>query len=795
MNQDWTEKPDAHRALALQGDPRPAWLWADGGKELLWHNDAAELFGAKIKSSGLKRAEPAEPVKGQITRILRLGLLGQSTLSRMQFVAGRKPLSATCVCTSLDLGDERPALLVVGVDPIAEDIRAAAAPVPPHNEIPEAAVEEVTAEPEAEEVAPASEDEETVEEAPQEETAESAGSGLSALVSRLADSGALYEPLSEADDLPLPPEAIPERPTPPPETLPEEDEGEQSDWGEEASVDDTEVFTADADQDVSERAGLWQITGRGLTLPKATYAAEPPEHEETQAEPPEPEDRSARYNFEELARILNDRIGGDAEPQPSEPAEPAPEVPRETGSLVPLSDETLVLNRLPLGILIFRDQDILFANRALVDLTGYENATALRALGLATIFPTVDTSEPAGPVTQLVRRDGEKISVAARLQTVTWQGRNAFMLSARAQDGDALNEGEVKRFAQLAASLSGDLFLATDANGVITEVSTSGEDNDAPTLGMTLTTLIAPDAKADLNRFLELPARFAESRRPAVTLRGKNRGTRLKLFAQGRAGVVSGYFGILEMPETLGTAAHTGVPTATLSRISREVRRPLNTISGFAELIAAQAFGPIANPRYLEYARDIKAAGQAIGDLADELDDFVRLANGEMQLSPADIDLATLLADCLVRVRGHAGSARVLLRSAVSERLPYVRADEGTLKQTILNMLASAIAQSGEGSKVVLSAQREPDGAVSIHVRDAAKSPNALTEQFVVFRDGQDKNGSARVPVRSSIGLTLTRSLAAVNACSLNLAPASETGTLMTLSIPATLVVNQPGAS
>ncbi|MCD7059193.1 sensor histidine kinase [Pelagibacterium xiamenense] len=791
MKQDWTEKPDAQRALALQDDPRPAWLWAEGGKSLLWHNDAAALFGAKLKSSGLKRAEAAQPIKGQITRILRLGLMGQSTLSRMQFVAGSKPLSATCVCTPLALADAGgPALLVVGVDPIAEEIRAAAAPAPEDvaGDEPEAIPDDAVSAPD---------EPEAPRETPEETAVDAPGSGLSALVAKLADDGALYEPLSEADDLPLPPEAIHEHqsaPLPQHTGAPEATDGEQSDWGAEAVIDETEVFTADAEQDASGRAGLWQITGRGLTLPTAHYETDTSdEGEQADESAPENDDRAARYNFEELARILNDRIGTESEPEA--PAEPAPEAPRDTGSLVPLSDESLVLNRLPLGILIFRDQEILFANRALVDLTGYENATTLRALGLATIFPTVDAAEPAGPVTQLVRRDGEKIAVTARLQTVSWQGRNAVMLSARARDGDVLDEGEVKRFAQLAASLSGDIFLATDANGVVSEVSINDGGEDAPAPGMTLTALIAPEGRAELERFLSLPARFAESRRPAVTLKGSARGTRLKLFAQGRAGVISGYFGILEMPETPGSPAHAGVPTATLSRISREVRRPLNTISGFAELIASQAFGPITNPRYIEYARDIKAAGQAIGDLADELDDFVRLANGEMRLSPADIDLATLLADCLVRVRGHAGSARVLLRSAISEALPFVRADEATLKQAVLNMLASAIAQSGEGSKVVLSAQREGDGSVSIHVRDAAKSPNALTEQFVVFRDGQDKEGAARAPIRSSIGLTLTRSLAAVNACSLDLAPASETGTLMTLSIPAALVIRQPASS
>ena len=47
-------------------------------------------------------------------------------------------------------------------------------------------------------------------------------------------------------------------------------------------------------------------------------------------------------------------------------------------SLINLAADTFVLNRLPIGIMVFRDQQVLFANRALTDLVGYESVDALR---------------------------------------------------------------------------------------------------------------------------------------------------------------------------------------------------------------------------------------------------------------------------------------------------------------------------------------------------------------------------------------------------------------------------------
>jgi hypothetical protein len=363
------------------------------------------------------------------------------------------------------------------------------------------------------------------------------------------------------------------------------------------------------------------------------------------------------------------------------------------------------------------------------------------------------------------------------------------MLSARAIDGDAGREDEIRRFAADFARLSGAGYIEADKIGMIKSVG--GNSQALPSnvqKGERLSQLVAREEQAALSRFLALPARFAETERPVVSLKGKLPGTALRIFALGRAGVVSGYSVLFERsapaPDMPGA-----LPAASLGRIGRELRRPLNTIVGFSELMVSESFGPITNARYLEYARDINAAGSVITDLADELDDYVRLAEGKLVLAPDDIDLAALLADCLVRVRGQAGLERVLLRSAISERLPMVRADATTLRQTVLNMLASAINEAGEGNKVVLSAQMEDDGAVTVHVRDAARKPGVLADQFVVYRDGEARDGTARQPVRSSIGLTLTRTLAAVNACSLSLDPASDSGTLMTLTIPASLVV------
>ena len=44
--------------------------------------------------------------------------------------------------------------------------------------------------------------------------------------------------------------------------------------------------------------------------------------------------------------------------------------------------------------------------------------------------------------------------------------------------------------------------------------------------------------------------------------------------------------------------------------MSHELRTPLNAIIGFSKLIAQEIFGPISEPKYIEFARGIHSAGQ-----------------------------------------------------------------------------------------------------------------------------------------------------------------------------------------
>lgn len=876
MDADWVKSASARRILVHWADPRPAWLWSQDGATLLWRNRAARFFTAKVKKQGLRLGADPVPIKGQVSRLIRLGSPGRSSLSRVQFLAGDKPLSATTTVTPVETPGGVAALLV-GVDAIDADLLATDIGDDPlidalfprgwtythldadgtvlggtagdagdladasggSEEAADREVVRLKASPQGQQLVliagetsgiesvrsdegygyerpdvppaepplplglPPLSELPPVEVSPAPVAPEDDGRvPLSSLFDRLAETESLYGELTVEDEEQGRPESADAEAGPLPVAIEAPSAPVEEVAGGEAApvASEPDVIAAviEFEEDLgSETPAMFRVTAREF-LPVDAIATEAGETDDRAAV-----ERTSRYNFDELSRILTDRVSSDepaadAQVEIDAPMEPVRVTPVPEGALINVGAETFILNRLPLGILVFRDQQVLFANRALTDLVGHETIDSLRAAGLTSIFPG-DDAATAGPVTQLVRRDGQLMPVTARLQSITWQGRPALLLSAHS-DPRASNEIAVRGFAETLAMARGEGFIAADRSGVVTSLSDRARELlaslDGEILGKPLAELIVDDGLAALRKFLEHPARFAETVRPSLVGRVRT-GAEFTLFAEGQAGIVSGYFGYVRdhaaAPTRQDPRIADDIDPLMLSRVSRGVRRPLNTIIGFADLIRSAAFGTIENHRYVEYARDIKTAGQEIAVLVDELDDFARLQSGKFAVRPADLDLAGLLESCIVRVRGQAGAARVLVRSAISERLPRVHADRASLGQAVLNLLASAIDQTPPGGTVVLSAQADDDGSIAVNVRDSGSAVTDPGERFVVFRDGVGKNGETLAPVRSSVGLALTRSLVAVNACRLTVDPAGAVGTLFSVQVPADLVVRAAG--
>ncbi len=110
-------------------------------------------------------------------------------------------------------------------------------------------------------------------------------------------------------------------------------------------------------------------------------------------------------------------------------------------------------------------------------------------------------------------------------------------------------------------------------------------------------------------------------------------------------------------------------------------------MTGFAEVIMAERFGPIGNERYREYLKDIHAAGTHLVSMLNDLLDLSRIETGQIELNFANVNLNDLTQQCVGIMQPQANRARIIIRTSLTPGLPRVVADERSLRQIVLNLL------------------------------------------------------------------------------------------------------------
>ena len=193
--------------------------------------------------------------------------------------------------------------------------------------------------------------------------------------------------------------------------------------------------------------------------------------------------------------------------------------------------------------------------------------------------------------------------------------------------------------------------------------------------------------------------------------------------------------------------------TQFLSRMSHEVRTPLNSILGFAQLLVDDVQGEDRAS-----VDRILRAGNHLRKLLDDVLDLSAIEAGEtvVSLEPVDLDPAieesVALLEPLVRDRGLG-----IVRRDGEDAPGAVVADEQRLKQVLINLISNAIKYGGSDSEVVVQVDRRGDRA-RICVIDAGPGipEEDLPQLFQPFERGRARGSNVE---GSGLGLALTKNL------------------------------------
>jgi signal transduction histidine kinase/ActR/RegA family two-component response regulator len=193
-----------------------------------------------------------------------------------------------------------------------------------------------------------------------------------------------------------------------------------------------------------------------------------------------------------------------------------------------------------------------------------------------------------------------------------------------------------------------------------------------------------------------------------------------------------------------------------MSRVSHQLRTPLNGILGFAQLMAMDAQHPLA-PAQAQRLDILRNCGQRLLSMVDQLLDVSRIEQGRLRLRNRPIDLRLLIERCAVEIMPLARQRGIELRIEIPLGAPAVRADPEALEQVVTNLLSNAIRYNRPQGRVRIRHEvRDQWGVLTVDDTGIGMSAAEVEKLFEPFNrlsgDGPEADGSG-------LGLVITRKL------------------------------------
>jgi CheY-like chemotaxis protein len=146
-----------------------------------------------------------------------------------------------------------------------------------------------------------------------------------------------------------------------------------------------------------------------------------------------------------------------------------------------------------------------------------------------------------------------------------------------------------------------------------------------------------------------------------------------------------------------------GVTPEQLATLSHEFRTPLNGVLGMARLLE----GTRLTAEQRAYVGALRESGDHLLSLVNDVLDFARLGATAIELHTAPVDVENLLRQVAELLSPRAHEKAIEIAWAAAPGLPTILADEGRLRQVLLNYAGNAIKFTEVGG-VLLSAELAP---------------------------------------------------------------------------------------
>jgi signal transduction histidine kinase/CheY-like chemotaxis protein len=219
-----------------------------------------------------------------------------------------------------------------------------------------------------------------------------------------------------------------------------------------------------------------------------------------------------------------------------------------------------------------------------------------------------------------------------------------------------------------------------------------------------------------------------------------------------------------------------------LSRMSHEMRTPLNAVIGFTQLLLSRPGTPDAS-EVRDYAEHVLRAGEHLLTLTNDVLDLQHVEEGRIDLEAVDVPLDSLVAQVTELLATQAEDRGVHFDNHVPDGVA-VRADERRLRQVLLNIASNAVKYNRPAGVVRWSLDTgAAAGRVRLSIEDTGSGlkPAQLERLFQPFERLGKETSSIE---GTGLGLIIARSLTVAMGGTLQVASSAGVGTRVLVDLP-----------
>ncbi|MDI7775993.1 ATP-binding protein [Asticcacaulis sp. EMRT-3] len=219
-----------------------------------------------------------------------------------------------------------------------------------------------------------------------------------------------------------------------------------------------------------------------------------------------------------------------------------------------------------------------------------------------------------------------------------------------------------------------------------------------------------------------------------------------------------------------------------VANVSYELRTPLTTIVGYADLLQTQSF---ENPKHKAYLDSIQSAAQELARSIDDVLDMAQIDAGEMSISRAPVRLLDIVAEVGTRLADSFKARGVAFDYQGVTETGEIDVDAKRLGQCLEHLLGNAIRNAAPGGAVALKARRNGE-TLELEVAYTGRGIPFHVQAHIFDRYiGRERGGPG-------LGLALVKALVELHEGWITLESEPNTGASFKIHLPGQGAIRAP---